>query len=123
MGLLDGKVVMVTGGGSGIGRAGALVAAREGATVVVADVAAAAAERVADEARAAGATARALAVDVCDSASVQAGMAAVVVEFGRVDGLFHTAMSVPLVNDHDRRVTELPDATWDAIIALALTGS
>jgi NAD(P)-dependent dehydrogenase (short-subunit alcohol dehydrogenase family) len=123
MGLLDGKVVLVTGGGSGIGRAGALLAAREGAAVAVADLAADAAERVAGEARAAGASALAVRVDVRETASVQAAVAATMAEFGRVDGLFHTAMSVPLVNEQDRRVTELPESVWDAIIALALTGT
>jgi NAD(P)-dependent dehydrogenase (short-subunit alcohol dehydrogenase family) len=48
---------------------------------------------------------------------------ACVAAFGRIDGLFHTAMSVPLVNAHDRRATELPEEVWDAIIALALTGT
>jgi NAD(P)-dependent dehydrogenase (short-subunit alcohol dehydrogenase family) len=99
MGLLDGKVVLVTGGGSGIGRAGALLAAREGAAVAVADLAADAAERVAGEVRAAGASALALQVDVRETASVQAAVAGTVAELGRVDGLFHTAMSVPLVNE------------------------
>jgi NAD(P)-dependent dehydrogenase (short-subunit alcohol dehydrogenase family) len=47
----------------------------------------------------------------------------VVARHGRIDGLFHTAMSVPLVNKNDRRVTELPEAIWEQIIGLVLTGT
>jgi NAD(P)-dependent dehydrogenase (short-subunit alcohol dehydrogenase family) len=46
-----------------------------------------------------------------------------VARHGRIDGLFHTAMSVPLVNKHDRRVTELPEDIWESIISLVLTGT
>src|SRR5579875_1080555 len=116
--LLAGKVVVITGGGSGIGAAGARLAARDGAQVVVADLALPAAEAVAAEC---GGTA--LAVDVRDSGSVQAMVASVVARHGRIDGLFHTAMSVPLVNKHDRRVTELPEGVWQDIISLVLTGT
>jgi NAD(P)-dependent dehydrogenase (short-subunit alcohol dehydrogenase family) len=117
-GLLAGKIVLITGGGSGIGAAGAKLAAQDGATVVVADLALEAAVRVA-----ADCGGSALPVDVRNSASVQAVVDAVVARHGRIDGLFHTAMSVPLVNKNDRRVTELPEATWDSIISLVLTGT
>jgi NAD(P)-dependent dehydrogenase (short-subunit alcohol dehydrogenase family) len=117
-GLLAGKVVVVTGGGSGIGAAGARLAARDGATVVVADLAMEAATQVA-----AACGGEAMPVDVRDSGSVAALVTAVVARHGRIDGLFHTAMSVPLVNKNDRRVTELPEAIWDSIISLVLTGT
>jgi NAD(P)-dependent dehydrogenase (short-subunit alcohol dehydrogenase family) len=117
-GLLAEKVVLITGGGSGIGAAGARLAARDGALVAVADLALPAAESVAAACRG-----EAFAVDVRDSGSVQAMVAAVVARFGRIDGLFHTAMSVPLVNKHDRRVTELPEPVWESIISLVLTGT
>ena len=117
-GLLADKVVVITGGGSGIGAAGARLAAQDGARVVVADLAADAADRVA---KSCGGDA--LTVDVRDSASVQALVQAVVARHGRIDGLFHTAMSVPLVNKNDRRVTELPETIWEQIISLVLTGT
>jgi NAD(P)-dependent dehydrogenase (short-subunit alcohol dehydrogenase family) len=116
--ILAGKVVLITGGGSGIGAAGARLAAREGARVIVADIAAEAAGAVAGEIGGEAAVA-----DVRDSAAVEALVARIAADHGRLDGVFHTAMSVPLVNKGDRRVTELPDATWDAIIAVALTGA
>ncbi len=117
-GLLSEKIVVIIGGGSGIGAAGARLAARDGARVIVADLALAAAEEVA-----AACGGEALTVDVRDSNSVQALVEAVVARHGRIDGLFHTAMSVPLVNKNDRRVTELPEAIWDSIISLVLTGT
>jgi NAD(P)-dependent dehydrogenase (short-subunit alcohol dehydrogenase family) len=123
MGMLDGKVAIVTGAGSGIGRAGALLMAREGAAVVAAEINAASGEAVAAEIARAGGRGVFQPTDVRDGASVEALVAAAVQRFGRVDALFHNAMSVPLVNDHDRRVTELPEETWHAIIALCLTGT
>ena len=43
--------------------------------------------------------------------------------FGQIDILFHNAVSVPLVNNHDRRITELPEETWHKIVDLVLTGT
>jgi NAD(P)-dependent dehydrogenase (short-subunit alcohol dehydrogenase family) len=97
--------------------------AREGAAIVVAEIDPAAGEAVAEEIRGAGGRAEFRPTDVRDRDSVEALVAAALESFGRIDALFHNAMSVPLVNDHDRRVTELPDATWHAIIALCLTGT
>ena len=116
--LLADRIILITGGGSGIGAAAARLAARDGATVVTADLDYDAAGRVASEAGC-----EAAAVDVRDTASVQALVAGVVARHGRIDGLFHTAMSVPLVNKGDRRVTELPEATWGQILSLVLTGT
>ena len=122
MGTLDGKVALVTGGGSGIGAAGARLMARDGARVAVADLDLDAAEKLVGG-LSTGADHAALRVDVRCTDSVQAMIAAVVGRFGRIDALFHTAMSVPLVNREDRRITELPERTWDSIIALTLTGT
>ena len=123
MNRLNQKVALITGGASGIGRAGSLSMAREGAKVVVADIDAARADAVAAEIEAEGGEALAVAVDVRDSASVQAMVAEAMARFGRIDVLFHNAVSVPLVNKHDRRITELPEETWHAIVGLVLTGT
>jgi NAD(P)-dependent dehydrogenase (short-subunit alcohol dehydrogenase family) len=120
---LKGKIALITGGASGIGRAGAILMAGEGAKIVVADIDAARADEVVNEIQAAGGEALGVDVDVRDTASVQAMVAAAVQRFGRIDVLFHNAVSVPLVNKHDRRITELPEETWNAIVGLVLTGT
>jgi len=86
-----GKVAVVTGSGSGIGRAMAEAFAAAGSTVVVADLELAAAESVASGIRDRGGNAVAMAVDVSDSASVDALAAATIAQFGHVDVLCNNA--------------------------------
>ena len=85
---LQGKVCIITGGGSGIGRAACLLFAREGATVVVADKSVSAAEQVAASA---GNGAISLEVDVAESASVKRMIDAAIQKFGRIDVLVNNA--------------------------------
>jgi NAD(P)-dependent dehydrogenase (short-subunit alcohol dehydrogenase family) len=122
-GRLDGKTAVVTGGASGMGRAGATAFAREGATIVLADINEAGAAQVADAIRAEGGRAVALPFDVTSSASVETMTAAAVAELGRIDVLYHCAVDVNFVNYEDRRLTELEDAVWDRMILLCLTGA
>jgi len=91
MALLSGRAAVVTGGGSGIGRAIARRFAAEGARVAVADVNRESAERVATEIRAEGSTAIAVPTDVADSAQVDALFARVVREWETVDILSNNA--------------------------------
>lgn len=86
MGMLDGHVIVVTGGGSGMGRATAHAAASEGASVAIWDLNEKAARDVA-----AAVNGRAFACDVCDADVVAAAATATVAAFGRVDGLLNSA--------------------------------
>ncbi|MBC2650094.1 SDR family oxidoreductase [Novosphingobium flavum] len=91
MGRVAGKVALVTGGGSGLGAADCMALAREGAAVVVTDVNLAAAEAVADQIKASGGSAMALAHDVSSEAQWVAVMAAIERQFGRLDVLVNNA--------------------------------
>jgi NAD(P)-dependent dehydrogenase (short-subunit alcohol dehydrogenase family) len=122
-GRVAGKVAVVTGGGSGMGRAGCAILAREGAKVVVADIVEERAEAVAAAIRAEGGQALAVAVDVRSAEQVQAMVERAVAAYGRIDVLYHNAVDGKFVNEQDRRLTELPDETWDRMIGLVLTGT
>jgi NAD(P)-dependent dehydrogenase (short-subunit alcohol dehydrogenase family) len=93
---LEGKVAVITGAGAGTGRIGALLVAREGAKVVVADIQRERAEAVAAEITAAGGTALAVQVDVTRETEVQAMIDAAVAHFGKLDILWNNAgISIP----------------------------
>jgi NAD(P)-dependent dehydrogenase (short-subunit alcohol dehydrogenase family) len=122
-GRLANKVALVVGGGSGMGRAGAVAMAAAGAAVVVADIALDRAEAVAATIAAAGGSAEALYVDVTDAKLVERLVAATVGRFGRIDAVYHCAADVHLVNQQDTRLTELDDTIWSRIIDVHLTGT
>jgi NAD(P)-dependent dehydrogenase (short-subunit alcohol dehydrogenase family) len=117
-GRLEGKVAVVTGGGSGIGRAGAVAMGAEGARVVVADIDPERGERVA-----ASFGGVAEHVDVTDARSVEQLVAQTVERFGSLDVLFHTAVDVAFVNNQDGRLTEMDDEVWRRMLDLVLTGT
>jgi NAD(P)-dependent dehydrogenase (short-subunit alcohol dehydrogenase family) len=117
MGMLEDRVIVVTGGASGIGRATALTLAREGARVAVADLDAAGAETTAKEIAAAGAEALACAVDVADPDRNQAMVEAVVERFGALHGAH--------LNAGITRTTSILDGSlqdFDDVIAVNLRG-
>ncbi len=117
----NGKVAVVTGGGSGIGRATALLLAAEGAKITVADISADAAASVADEVRAAGGSARPQVVDVADPDAVAAMVADTVREYGGLDILHNNAAALDQ-NRLDQDVVTMDLATWERVIAVNLTG-
>jgi 3-oxoacyl-[acyl-carrier protein] reductase len=92
-GLLDGKVVLITGAAAGVGRGVAIAAGAEGATVGLGDRRPEAAVQVAEEVEAAGGRAVVLRCDVTDAAQSDAAIASIVEEFGRLDAMVHNAVS------------------------------
>jgi 3-oxoacyl-[acyl-carrier protein] reductase len=122
MGLLDGKVVVVTGGGHGIGRAYCLGIAREGGIAVVADIDGAAADGVAKAIADSGGKALAVKVDVANTASCQEMAKKTLNTYGKIDGLVNNAaifMSVPAEKGSFQTITE---AEWDKIMAVNVKG-
>lgn len=91
MGRLDGKVAFITGSGSGIGRAAAILFSREGAKVVVADISREGGERTTALARDLGGEVTFIQTDVTESASVQQAIAETVRTYGKLNVLYNNA--------------------------------
>src|SRR5580700_6130291 len=90
-GQLQGKVVLVTGGGSGIGRATSIRLANEGAKIMIADYVPTGAEQTAKMIKDAGGTASCVAADVSVTKQVEMMVATTVETYGRIDGAFNNA--------------------------------
>lgn len=115
-GRLQGKVALVTGAGSGIGRASAERFAAEGAQVAVVDLKGA--EEVAEAIEAAGGDALALSTDVADEEAVAAMAAAALDRFGRVDVLMNNA---GILDDY-LPAADTPTAVWNRVLGVNLFG-
>jgi 3-oxoacyl-[acyl-carrier protein] reductase len=117
MALLEGRVSLVTGASRGIGRAIARALAAEGAHVVLAARDAAKLAEAVGEIASAGGSAEALALDVADRASVEAGIAHVLATRGRLDHLVNNAGVT-----RDNLLLRMKDEEWQQVIATNLTG-
>jgi NAD(P)-dependent dehydrogenase (short-subunit alcohol dehydrogenase family) len=128
MGVLDGKVVLVTGGAGGIGRECALIAAREGAKVLVNDLggsvkgddvgSASAAEATAAEIRAAGGEAASNSDSVTSLAAVQAMVQQAIETFGGLHAVINPAGIL-----RDGMFHKMSEGDWDAVIEVHLRGA
>lgn len=117
MASLDGKVALITGAASGIGKAIAELYAKHGAAVAIADINQQAADAAAAEINAAGGKAIGVAMDVTDEAAVNAGTDKVVAAFGGLDILISNA-GVQIINPID----QFAFADWKKMLAIHLDG-
>ena len=114
---LDGKFALVTGAGSGIGRAIALTYAQQGAHVVVADINAEAADAVVAEISGAGGAATPQSLNVADPASVTAAFAAIVAQHRRIDIVVNNAGV-----SHVGNILETSVEDWDRVQSVNARG-
>lgn len=118
MGLLDQQIAVVTGAGRGIGRAIALKFADEGADIVCLSRTAENSQKVADEVKAKGRRAWAVAVDVADPAGVNAAVEQILKEPGRVDILVNNAGVT-----RDNLLMRMSEEEWDTVLNTNLRGA
>lgn len=116
---LQGKVMLITGGSSGIGRASALAAAQAGAVVAVADLSEEAGEETARMICEAGGEAFFLRADVTDRGSVAAMIGAVLERYGRLDCAVNNA---GVSGGMHSRLHEYDDETFDLVVNVNLRG-
>ena len=116
--LLQGKIALVTGGGSGIGRASALAFAREGAKVVVADVVIDGGEETIGLIKKAGGEAIFVKADVSKAAEVEALVNKAVEAYGRLDCTYNNAGIEGIMAS----TTDYTEEAWDRVMAINLKG-
>src|SRR5919202_4143628 len=117
-GTFTGKVVFVTGAAGGIGRAAALAFAREGASVMVADVSEQGNQETARMIEAAGGRALAVRCDVTRAEDVKAALDKTIETFGRLDAAFNNAG----VEQATMATADITEEEWDRIVAINLRG-
>ncbi|HLW70003.1 MAG TPA: SDR family oxidoreductase [Candidatus Binataceae bacterium] len=120
----SGKAGLVTGAGSGIGRATAIGFARRGGAIAVVDINGVNAEKVANEITTAGGRAIAIVADVTRAADLDVMISQTVKSFGRLDFVHNNAFGMPPVQSNSAlvaRTADVSDGVWNRMIAVGLT--
>ena len=117
---LNDKVALITGAGSGIGRAAAILFAEEGASVVAADLTGDSVRETVESISAAGGHAVALTGDVTDSADAERMVGAAVESFGKLDLVVNSA---GLTSRHSSLERASPEEAWERVIEVNLKGT
>jgi meso-butanediol dehydrogenase/(S,S)-butanediol dehydrogenase/diacetyl reductase len=117
-GKLEGKVAIVTAGGSGIGAATVRRFAREGAAVVLADLSGTRAEKIAGEVKATGGRAVCIKMDAADPEGVQAAIKLALDSYGRLDVMFNNAGMAEVA-----ALEEMSLESWNRVLAVTLTST
>lgn len=112
MGMLDGKVVMITGGANGIGRATAMICSREGAAVAIADIDREAGEVTRKVVEDSGGEAVFMTVDVTDRRDIDAFLDGIVATFGKLDAAFNNAG----IEGDMAPVDQCPEDNWYRVL-------
>jgi 3-oxoacyl-[acyl-carrier protein] reductase len=115
---LEGKVALVTGAAQGIGKAVALLLARNGANIVVSDINLEKAEDTAKEIKSIGPDAIAVKVDVVNLSDVERMVAAILEKFGKIDILVNNAGI-----SRDKLILRMTEEDWDAVLNVNLKGT
>ena len=114
----DGKVAIITGAASGIGKEIALRFAAQGGIPVIADLNLDAADATAEEIKSQGSRSFAVAMNVADEAAVEKGVADTMAKYGRIDMLVSNA-GIQIV----RPIVDFPFADWKRLLAIHLDGA
>ena len=121
--LLKDKVSIITGGCSGMGKAGVELFSKSGGQIIIADINEKAGIEIENKLKNLNFLVEFIKTDVTVTKNVQNTINEVVNRYGKIDILFHNAVDVPLVNNHDKRITELPEEIWHKITTLIVDGT
>ena len=106
-----------------MGKAGVELFSKSGGQIIIADINEKAGIEIENKLKNLNFLVEFIKTDVTDTKNVQNTINEVVNRYGKIDILFHNAVDVPLVNNHDKRITELPEEIWHKITTLIVDGT
>ena len=117
--MLEGKVVLVTGGASGIGRASSLLFSKKGAKVIVADIDTAGGEETVERIKRTGNKASFIEADIANKTDVKNMIDKIVIQYGRLNCAFNNAG----IEEKSTSTTEITEEIWEKTIRVNLKGT